>query len=276
VTVGGEPLDPLGDGIVRFAEDAAPAEIVAEYACRREERVLGPQVAGVPIEIVLEPVELDYLLELDETPAKVALNGESVGQTPVELQLELCRENHIEVSAPRYRDATVDIPEGATPEEARNLLASLSLEPVPVGQLVFPDTPVKLNYFVDGERVDPSSGPLELLEGSHRVRVTNDRYWIDVTDHIEIEAGSRVEAAVPLPGLTDLVVFAYPPNAKVELRRPGGRWEYIDDVPVRRRIAAGRYEIRVTLRTNGESKTREVVLGAGTNPEVRVSFGGAT
>ncbi|HXV75584.1 MAG TPA: hypothetical protein VD788_04635, partial [Candidatus Polarisedimenticolaceae bacterium] len=190
--------------------------------------------------------------------------------------LDLCRSNRIVLRAAGFVEASIEIPDAATPIEARTLLSSLALDPVPMGTLVFPETPVKLSYYLDGERVDTASGPLELPQGTHRLRATNDRYWIDVSRDVEISAGSEVEAAVAVPALTELVVFAYPPNAKVELRHPGGRWRYLDDVPLRYRIAAGRYEVRVTLKTTGETRTSEIVLEPGDNPEVRVSFGTAS
>ena len=145
---------------------------------------------------------------------------------------------------------------------------------IPMGTLVFPKTAVKLRYFVDGKRVDTSDGSIELTAGQHKLRVTSDRYWIDVSRDLAIDAASEAQADMTLPALTELVVFAYPPNAKVDLRRPGGSWRYIDDVPVRHRLAAGKYELRVTLKPTGESRTREILLEPGSNPEVRVSFGG--
>jgi hypothetical protein len=44
-------------------------------------------------------------------------------------------------------------------------------------------------------------------------------------------------------------------------------------VPVRYQLAAGKYEVRVTLKPTGESRTRQVVLEPGSNPEIRISFG---
>jgi hypothetical protein len=73
--------------------------------------------------------------------------------------------------------------------------------------------------------------------------------------------------------LTTLEVQAYPANCKVHLRRPGGKWKYLDDTPARKKIAVGRYEVRVTLNPTGESREQIIELTAGANPPVRVSFG---
>jgi hypothetical protein len=72
--------------------------------------------------------------------------------------------------------------------------------------------------------------------------------------------------------LTHLVVQAFPANCKIFLRRPGGKWKYLDDTPARTRIAVGRYEVRVKLNPTGEIRDREIELVAGDNPPVRVSF----
>jgi hypothetical protein len=216
--------------------------------------------------------------QLVEPPvaAALSLNGEPLGRSPLEVPLDLCRANRLTLSAPGYRETNVDIPEGATPLEARGLLQAATLSATPRGRLVLPSSQMKLAYFVDGKRVDASARTVELTEGKHELRVTNEAYWLDETREVEIAADADVEPELALPGLATLVVFAHPPNAKVELRRPGGTWQYLDDVPVRREIAAGRYEVRVTLNATGESRTREVELEPGTNPEVRISFGSST
>ena len=87
------------------------------------------------------------------------------------------------------------------------------------------------------------------------------------------ERAPWLEPDLAPPPLTTLVVKAFPANCKVYLRKPGGRWKYVDDTPTRRRIAVGRYEVRVTLNPTGESRERTVELVAGDNPPVRVSFG---
>jgi serine/threonine-protein kinase len=273
VRLDGAPLGPEARDAVRFGE-AAPL-LTAELGCRREERRLGPGDAGGEVAIVLEPVRMEQLVE-PPVAAALSLNGEPLGRSPLEVPLDLCRANRLTLSAPGYRETNVDIPEGATPLEARGLLQAATLSATPRGRLVLPSSQMKLAYFVDGKRVDASARTVELTEGKHELRVTNEAYWLDETREVEIAADADVEPELALPGLATLVVFAHPPNAKVELRRPGGTWQYLDDVPVRREIAAGRYEVKVTLNATGESRTREVELEPGTNPEVRISFGSST
>jgi hypothetical protein len=272
VRLGGEPLDPAARGAVRYG-DPAPV-LSAELGCRREERRLEPTDAGAEVAIVLEPIEMVQVVD-PGVAAAVALNGVELGRTPAEVTIDLCRENRLTLSAPGYREAVVEIPSAATPLEGRRLLAAATLTPIPRGVLVLPEAAVKLSWYVDDEPVDGSGSRIELAEGTHRLRATNDTYWIDVTREFDVVADREVRPDLALPDLATLVVFAYPPNAKVDLRRPGGVWKYFDDVPVRRELAPGAYELRVTLKPTGESRTRDVLLEPGDNPEVRISFGGS-
>jgi len=274
VLLDGVPLDPSAAGTVRFASTGPFGLLRAEHACRREEHRLGPADAGTEVALVLEPIELTYALDGLPARATVELNGAALGTTPVELRLDLCRANQIALEAEGYRAASVEIPAGATPLEARIRLGALALERIPTGVLVLPESAVRVRFEIDGKPVESGTRRLELPEGRHDVRVTNDDLWIDVAAQVDVVAGEEVRAAVEIPALSMLVVLAYPPNCTVDVRRSGGDWKYLDDVPLRRRIAAGTYEVRVTLRPTGESKTREVRLAADAAPEIRVSFRG--
>jgi hypothetical protein len=274
VLFNGEPLDLASGGLIRFGAEDPPGQLVAEHGCRREEHQVTLADAGGEIPMVLEPMEVVYPLDPDGTATSVRLNGAELGTTPVDLVLDLCRENTVTLSAGGYHDLDIGIPAGATPLEARALLADAKLASIPMGALILSEGAVRLTYFVNGEKLDRSQRRLELPQGSHKIRAINGNYFIDVTQTVEVVADEEVKADIRLPALTTLVVFAYPPNAKVDLRRPGGKWIYLDDVPVRRKLATGKYEVRVTLNPTGEVRTRQVELGPGDNPEIRVSFGG--
>jgi hypothetical protein len=274
VLFNGEPLDVAAGGKIQFGAEDPPGDLVAEYGCRRAEHQVTVADAGSEIALVLEPVEMVHLLEPGQAVMSVSLNGSELGATPVDLALDLCQENTVVLSADGFRDLEVAIPSGTTPLEARTLLADASLASIPMGAIVLPEGAIRLTYYVNGEKLDRAQRRLELPEGSHKIRAINGGYFIDVTRTIDVVADEEVEADIRLPALTTLVVFAYPPNAKVDLRRPGGRWIYLDDVPVRHRVATGKYEVRVTLKPTGEVRTRQVELVPGDNPEIRVSFGG--
>jgi len=205
--------------------------------------------------------------------ADVRLNGERLAATPLDLELDLCRENRVELKAEGYFPAILEIPSGATPLEARKLLAEIELQPIPTGVLVLSETATKVIFFIDGRRLDSGVREVELPEGRHSIRLKNEAYWIDVTIPVDIVGGESIAPEFGLPPLTTLVVQAFPANCKVFLRKPGGAWKYVDDTPARKRVAVGKYEVRVTLNPTGESRDQAIELGPGENPPVRVAFG---
>jgi len=273
IVLDGAPLDPTANGVVRFKPEGPFGVLSATLGCRTVERPLGAEDAGAEVILVLDPVELAWLFDPGIADVDVRLNGERLGAAPLDLELDLCRENELVLEADGYRPVALSIAAKATPLEARRLLAGLALEPIPRGGLILPRSPVKLVYYVDGRRLDDPESEIELAEGEHVVRMKNEAYWIDVTRKLNIVGGETLEPDFSPPPLTTLEVQAYPPNCKVHLRRPGGKWKYLDETPARKRIAVGRYEVRVTLNPTGESRERVVELVEGPNPPIRVSFG---
>ncbi len=267
----GAALEPEAAGSLRFKADGPPTVLAAELECRRVERELTAADASAEVVLVLDSIELPWLLETGEAAASVSLNGAEPVPTPIELRLDLCRENRLELEADGFYPASVEIPSGATPLEARKILGAIDLREIPKGLMVLSESATPLVYRVDGRRVEP--GEIELPEGQHELRLTNEAYWIDVTIPVEVVGGERVVPELEIPALTTLAVQAFPANCKVHLRRPGGGWKYFDDTPVSRRIAVGRYDVRVTLKPTGESRERSIELAPGDNPPVRVAFG---
>jgi hypothetical protein len=271
VLLDGAPLDPRQDGLVRFRPEGPFGTLTAQFGCRSVERQLSPEDAGGEIVLVLDPIDLAWPVDPSWESASIRLNGDRVDAG--QLDLDLCRDNQVELEAEGFFPATLEIPAAATPLEARTLLAEVQLAQIPIGRLVLPKTGVKVVYYVDGDRLTSEQQEIELTEGEHEVRIKNEHYWIDVRRKVQVVAGETVEARLDSPALTDLVVQAYPSNCKVYLRRPGGKWKYLDDTPARRRVAVGRYEVRVKLNPTGETREQQIELVAGDNPPVRVAFG---
>jgi hypothetical protein len=269
----GVPLDPQEGGLVRYRLDGPAVTVTASHACRREERELLPADAGGEVVIVLDPVRLDWRLDPEAAGSNVRLNGERLGTTPLDVELDLCQDNSLRFEASGFRPAEIDIPAGATPLEARRLLADLQLSEIPKGTLVLPETSTRVVFRLDGRRLESGERQVELPEGQHTLRATNDTYWIDVQVPVEVAGGQTVSPQLSLPALTTLVVQAFPANCKVFLRRPGGSWKYLDDTPMSRRIAVGRYEVRVQLNPTGETREQTIDLKPGENPPIRVAFG---
>ena len=268
----GQPIP--ADGVVRFRRDGTPALLTARLACRVAEHRLAPADAAGEIVLALDPVEAEVQVDPGVDGATLALNGTPAGRTPLAVRLDLCRPNRLELQAPGFRPAAVDLPAEVDPATARGLVSAVVLAPTPKGRLRLPasaETP--LTYFVDGQRVTGSTAELELAEGAHELRYTNEAHWLEGQLTVELRGGETTTPAVDTR-LGTLVVQAFPSNCEVFLRRPGGAWRRLDETPVERRLAVGAYEVKVVLKPTGESRVVEVELKDQENPPVRVSFAG--
>jgi hypothetical protein len=200
------------------------------------------------------------------------LNGADRGPAPATLDLDLCVENRIEVRADGYRPAQLLIAAGATPLDARTAMGGLRLLPIPTGTLLFPEAREGVVFFVDGKQTARKKDGIELPEGSHEIRARSEEHWIDVKARFDVRGGEQVRPELAIPPLSTLVIQAFPPNCRAYLKRPGEDWQYLDDTPVERRVAAGRYSVRVEFTPTGESREQEVRLSAGSNPPLRFAF----
>lgn len=272
VLLDGEPL--AEPGRVRF-QSVEPFPLVsAQHACRVVEHRLDPADSGQIVVLVADPTELEWTIDPGLAGASVVVNGAAVGSTPAQLRLDLCRANRLELAAVGHRTATIDVAAGATPLEARKLLYDITLEEIPQGRLVLPDSDVRLIFYVDGARVADGERELVLAEGEHELRYENDYHWIDRRTKFAIRGGESVTPPLEDVALTSLVVQAFPANCKVYVRQKDGPWRYLDETPASRRVSPGRYEVKVVLNPTGETQLRQVELRSGENPPLRVAFGG--
>ena len=274
--VDGEPLDASVAGLVRFSVGGDPVLVSTRQGCRTVEQQLAPEDAGGELVLLVESERFEGVFDPGVPGATVLLNGKKAGPAPLDLDLDLCESNTLLVAADGYREATIDLPAQARPVEVRTALAALTLEQIPTGKLVLGDTNVSLVYYVDGNRMKRGAREIDLPEGRHEIRFKNDTYWINETRRVDIVGGRTVTPDLDPPPLSMLVVQAFPANCKIFLRKPGGRWKYVDDTPASRRLATGTYEVRVTFNPTGESKDQTVKLNPGDNAPIRVSFSGGS
>jgi hypothetical protein len=270
VTLDGEPLQ---SETVRYLAKEPFAVLAVSEGCRVTEHTLSAADGGAEVVLVPDPTEVELLVDPAVDGARVRVNGEASATAPVSVALDLCRENTIAIEAEGHHDETVVLAAGATPLEARTALTGMRLRPIPKGLLELAKAAVSLRYYVDGEEVKRGDSPIELYEGRHKLRLVNAKLWIDVTQTVEVRGGETVRPALSLPGVGTMVVQAFPANCKVYLRRRGGRWRYLDDTPMRRELAAGRYELKVELKRTGDVRVRDVLHEPGDNPPIRISFG---
>jgi serine/threonine-protein kinase len=263
---------PVGGGLVRFGGSGPFGVLSTAQGCREATHRLEPADAGREIVLALDPARAEVGLDAVASGARLALNGAAPVPLPATLDLDLCRENRLQVTARGFRDGTVVIPAGATPLAARSAAAALQLDRIPLGRLTLPAAAVPLRYFVDGAPVARGTRAVELPVGPHEIRARNDDLFVEIVVPVEVTAQDTIAPSIAVPPLATLVVQTFPPEAKAWLSREGGTWREVGETPLRRQVAAGAYSLRVRDPASGTTREQRVVLRAGANAPVRVSF----
>jgi hypothetical protein len=247
--------------------------VTATSGCREAKHRVEAADAGVEIVLVIDPARVTVVVEPGVPGARVSVNGQNAGTVPATLDLDLCRDNTIEIKADGYRNAFATIPAKATPLDARSAANALKLEAIPMGRLNLPSTRVPTQLFLDGKPVARTSGGLELVAGAHEVRAKNEERFIDVAVTLEVPAGGTATPSLVIPPLARLTVQTFPPNCRVALKRDGSSWRQVGETPLRYELASGHYVLRVEAPETGESREQDITVAPGNNTPVRVSFG---
>jgi hypothetical protein len=264
---------PLGSDLVRFAASGPFEVLTATSGCREAKHRVEVADAGGEIVLVLDPAQTTVAIDPGVPGARLAVNGREAGTTPTTIDLDLCRDNTIEIEAEGYRGSTATILAKATPLEARNAAAALTLEPIPTGRLLLPVTRLATKFFVDGKPAGRTSGGIELPAGTHEVRAMNADRFLDVTITVEVPAGGTASPTIPIPALAHLVVQTFPPNCRVAVKGSESGFRPVGETPLLYELVAGRYVLRIESPVSGETREQEISLSPGTNAPVRVSFG---
>jgi serine/threonine-protein kinase len=262
---------PLAQPRVRVPVAGPFPRLAAAAGCRQVEHVLAPSDAGREVVLVLDPERASVAIDAGVEGASLRVNGEAAGSSPGEVPLDLCRENRLEASADGYTPAAVVVPAGASPREARAAASALRLSVIPTGRIVVPAPGSTVRWLVDGKPWKREDGSLRVPAGRREIRAVNEDTFVDVAAIVEVPPDGSVEADLRVPPLAELLVQAFPPNAKVYVRRSGA-WRYLDDVPLERKVAAGAYELRVEYVPTGATQERKVTLRPGDNPPLRFAF----
>jgi serine/threonine-protein kinase len=247
----------------------------ATLDCRTVTHEVGPLDAGGEIVLVTDPVETSLVVDPGVPGARVVLNGTDAGTVPADVTLGLCQDNIVEVEAEGYHAARAQIASGATGLEARTAVLGIELRPIPKGILEFPRVNLPVTFYVNGNKVSGNPESMELYEGQHELRIVSRKHFIDVRATARVRGGESVKPLASLPPMAELTVQSYPPNCKVYLRTGSQDWRHVAETPVSRyRVAAGDYQVRVEMVSTGAVREQELTLRAGSNPPVRVTFGG--
>jgi tRNA A-37 threonylcarbamoyl transferase component Bud32 len=272
VLLNGRPMD--GD-VVRFAENGPFGVLTAGQGCREAKHRIESADAGTNIVLVLDAARADVTVDPGVPGAKLAVDGRDVGGLPTTVDVDLCRDTTLTVSADGYRNAVVTIPAKATPLAARNAALAMKPEAIPMGRLMLPATRIAARFLIDGKPATRNATGLDLEAGAHELRAVNEERFVDVAATVDVPAGGVATPALAVPPIARLVVQTFPPNCAVALKRGGTAWRPVGETPLRYELAAGRYALRVESPDSGESKEQEIDLAPGANAPVRISFGRA-
>jgi hypothetical protein len=264
---------PVSGETIRFAASGPFGVLSATHGCREAKHRLDAADAGREIVLVLDPERAEVTVDPGVAAARLKVNGQDAGTAPATLDLDLCRDNAIAVTADGYRTAMATIPARATPLAARSAAGGIKLEALPTGRLLLPTPRLPAAFFIDGRPALPTKDGIELPAGVHEVRATNEERFVELQATVDVPAGGTAAPQFVIPVLARLVVQTFPPNCRVELKRPGSGWRPVGETPLRYELAAGRYALRVEAPTSGELREQEVNLSPGINAPVRISFG---
>jgi hypothetical protein len=264
---------PLEGEVVRFGGGGPFGVLTAAQGCREAKHRVEAADAGGEIVLVLDPERVEVAVDPGVPEARLTVNGREAAAAPATIELDLCRDNMIEVVAEGYRTGTATIPAKATPLDARTTAGAIRLEAIPTGRLVLPATRVSARFLVDGNPTERTSGGIDLPAGTHEVRAINEERFIDVAVTLDVPAGGTATPELVFPALARIVVQTFPPNCRVAVKRSGSAWRPVGETPLRYELAAGRYLLRVESPVSGESREQDVALAPGTNAPIRVSFG---
>lgn len=263
---------PITAERVQFAPSGPFGTLTATKGCRTASHTLQPSDAQSDIVLAPEPSRAELTVDPGVSGAEVLLEGTAAGKSPVDLNIDLCSENRVEVRAGGYKPVFLAIPAGASVADARAAIQAIRLEALPTGKLTLPKAPYAVSLFIDGNPAPAGRTVVDLPEGRHTVRALDDARFVDVEATVDVRPNESARAAVRFPPMATLVVQMFPPDGKVFLRQPKGSWRFVDEPPARTEVAAGRYEVRVEYAPTGETREEAVDLRPGENPPLRFSF----
>ncbi len=158
--VGASPIEiPLEWGLHQLLiEKASYYPLQQEFNWQQDNQQLG--------EFELVPREVPFRLSSEPAGATVTLNGQYLGQTPLQAELVPLQQHQLRISRAGFRTLTtaVELPLGEPGER------SFALEPM-LGRVVMRVQPESAIVYVNGEQIGAGSQSLELPAATQRIRV---------------------------------------------------------------------------------------------------------
>jgi len=222
--------------------------------------------------LVLDLRERKEVVAIGSEPpgARLRIDGRDTGKsTPIEIELESCRERTVELRLDGHRHWTKTFPAGEDGEAVAQALKSVALEAIPRGTVTLPRPKGWTgDVFLGSARVGRTGEPIALDEGSYTLQVRNDKVFARTSVPVTVRGNETARPATVFPGLGSLTVQAQPSNCKVYVDGA-----YVDVTPILDLpIASGDHDIRVVFVPNNAEQKRRVTIRAGSVERVVVKF----
>ncbi|HET8948496.1 MAG TPA: protein kinase [Candidatus Polarisedimenticolia bacterium] len=229
-------------------------------------------LAAITGPLVLELRERRQVVAIGSDPpgARLRLDGRDTGKaTPVEIELDACRERTVELRLDGHRRWTKTFPAGQDGDEVAEALKAVALDPIPRGTVTLPRPKGWTgDVFLGETRVGRTGEPLTLEEGKYTLVVRNDKVFAKTSIPIVVKEGETMRPSATFPGLGSLTVQAQPSNCKVYVDGA-----YVDVTPILDLpIAAGDHAVKVVFVPNGATQDRRVSIRADRSERVVVKF----
>jgi serine/threonine protein kinase len=229
-------------------------------------------LAGLTGPLVLELRERRQVVAIGSEPpgARLRIDGRDTGKiTPVEIELDACRERTVELRLDGRRRWTKTFSAGQDGDEVAEALKSVALEPIPRGTVTLPSPKGWTgDVFLGATRVGRTGAPLTLEEGNYTLVVRNDKVFAQTSVPVVIRAGETARPVASFPGLGRLTVQAQPSNCKVYVDGA-----YVDVTPILDLpIAAGDHAVKIVFVPNNATQERRVSIRADKGERVVVKF----
>jgi serine/threonine protein kinase len=222
--------------------------------------------------LVLELRERRQVVAIGSEPpgAHLRLDGRDTGKvTPVEIEMDACRERSVELRLDGHRRWTKTFSAGQDGDEVAEALGTVPLEAIPRGTVTLPRPKGWTgDVFLGATRVGRTGEPVTLEEGSFTLVVRNDTVFAKTSIPVVVRGGETLRPNAVLPGLGFLTVQAQPSNCKVYIDGTFVDVTPILDLP----IAAGDHAVKVVFVPNGAAQERRVSIRADRGERVVVKF----
>ena len=256
-----EGTTPLTISLAR--PKGSSALLMVEQGCyAAEEQIAFDSTDPLEKALELKPKVRSVKLDSEPSEANVTLNGQNVGKTPLELDIECGQDYTVVVSAYAHRSETRTLNFESAGETSEMMVA---LPVADLGSVTFRGA-YPVDVFRGSTRLKSNVTEIQLPPGRHTLTLVSRRHFLMREYTVDVQEGQN--EAIDLPQLGVLSVFSRPAaNCLIEI---DGFRLTLEEIPLRRRpVAAGSHQIKFTWGDTTRSGVVEVppngainVLGA--------------